>query len=214
MMGCSRGANECENDEKPSHQVAISPGFWIGQTEVTVGAYKRFAAATGREMPDAPYFNSGWANGNMPIVNVTWDDGREYCTWAGGRLPTEAEWEYAARGGSAEGRYGPIDEIAWYEKNGAFSMHEVAQKRANGFGLFDTLGNAWEWVNDWYDENYYSTSPSADPPGPTSAQVRVLRGGSWLNLPTVVRVSYRGGNYPGFRVERNGFRCGGEVVNP
>jgi len=214
-MGCSPGDNQCYDDEKPSHRVTLSKGFWIGQTEVTVGAYKRFAAAMGRQMPAAPSFNSGWANENMPIVNVTWGEAREYCTWwAGGRLPTEAEWEYAARAGSTEARYGDIDEIAWYGGNSGGQTHAVAQKRANGFGLFDTLGNVWEWVNDWYDEKYYQSSPSQDPAGSTSGQQRVLRGGSWLNLPMVVRVSYRGENYPGSRIDRNGFRCGGEVVNP
>ena len=97
MMGCSPGDNECHVSEKPSHRVTIPKGFWIGQTEVAVGAYKRFAAATGRQMPGAPSFNSGWADDMMPIVNVTWDDAREYCTWAGGRLLTEVEWEYSAR---------------------------------------------------------------------------------------------------------------------
>lgn len=213
MMGCSLGDTECVDREKPSHQVTISKGFWIGQTEVTVGAYKRFAAATGRRMPPAPSFNNSWANDNMPIVNVTWNDARDYCTWAGGRLPTEAEWEYAARGGSTEARYGPIDEIAWYDKNSEGQTHEVAQKRANGFGLFDVLGNVWEWVNDGYDEKGYHHRPSQDPSGATSGVYRVLRGGSWLDLPRLVRVSYRNWYYPASR-DGGGFRCGGEVVSP
>ena len=209
MMGCSPGDKECLEDEKPAHQVRITKGFWIGQTEVTVGAYKRFAAATGRQMPDAPTFNSGWANDNMPIVNVTWDEAHDYCTWAGGRLLTEAEWEYAARGGSTEARYGNLDEIAWYGQNSGGRTHEVAQKRANGFGLYDMLGNVWEWVNDWYDENYYQHSPSQDPPGPESGQYRVLRGGAWVSLPRFARVSLRGWGDPSYRDDLNGFRCGG-----
>jgi len=212
-MGCPPGDNECGSDEKPSHQVTISKGFWIGQTEVTVGAYKRFAAATGRQMPPVPNFNSSWANDGMPIVNVTWNDAHDFCAWAGGWLPTEAEWEYAARGGSTEARYGPIDEVAWYSANSGGRAHPAGEKRANGFGLYDVLGNVWEWVNDWYDQNYYQNSPSQDPSGPASGQQRVLRGASWNNNPRVVRVSNRfrynpAGSY------LLGVRCGREVAGP
>ena len=214
MMGCSPGDSECDADEKPSHQVKITKGFWLGQTEVTVAAYKRFVAATGRQMPDAPDFNSGWANDAMPIVNVMWDNAQSYCQWAGGRLPTEAEWEYAARGGSTQARYGNLDEIAWYDKNSGGQTHEVAQKRANGFGLFDVLGNVWEWVNDWYDEKYYQSSPSQDPAGPASGQYRVLRGGSWDGDPRYVRVSDRSRYYPVVRYSYFGFRCLREVNLP
>ena len=269
MMGCSHGDSECDAkdqrrrfqtmDEKPPHHVTLTKGFWIGQTEVTVGAYQRFAAATGRQMPSAPAFNSGWTNQNMPIVNVTWDEAQAYCQWAGGRLPTEAEWEYAARAGSTEARYGPLDEIAWYADNSGrehldsekiqkenqqvmddciskalrqrksdFSCsspndfnrllsengnaaHEVGQKRANGLGLYDTLGNVWEWVNDWHDVKYYQNSPSSDPAGPATGHRRVQRGGSWLNPPGVVRVSSRGG---GLNVSTPavGLRCAANVA--
>ena len=214
MMGCSPGDNECEKDEKPSHQVTISKGFWIGQTEVTVGAFKRFAAATERPMPDAPRFNKGWANDRMPIVNVTWNDAHDFCAWAGARLPTEAEWEYAARGESTEARYGSIDEVAWYSVNSGGQTHPVGEKRANGFGLHDVLGNVWEWVNDWYDQNYYQNSASQDPSGPTGGQQRVLRGGAWVSVPWVVRVSFRSSYNPANRNYINGVRCGGEVAGP
>jgi serine/threonine-protein kinase len=217
MMGCSPGDNECSAEEKPAHQVKVTEGFWMGQTEVTVGAYKRFAAATARQMPPEPYsswrpFNPGWGDVAMPIVDVTWDDAQAYCNWAGGRLPTEAEWEYAAHGGSTEARYGPIDQVAWYASNSGQKTHEVGQKRANRFGLYDMLGNVWEWVNDWYDENYYKNSPAQDPAGPAIGQLRVLRGGSWFNDSRGVRVSDRNRGLPDGWNNFVGFRCGGDVA--
>jgi formylglycine-generating enzyme required for sulfatase activity len=248
QMGCSPGDNECQGDEKPPHQVTVTKGFWMGQTEVTVGAYKRFAGATGRQMPPEPgHFNAGWGDKAMPIVEVTWDDAQAYCSWAGGRLPTEAEWEYAARGGSTAARYGDLDEIAWYvgnsgrqrgsvfprldsariDKEGQANyekrlkqnrngMHEVGVKHPNGFGLYDMLGNVWEWVNDWWewDQSYYENSPSQDPTGPASGQMRVLRGGSWVDGPRTVSVSHRFWALPADSSVTVGFRCGGEVAGP
>jgi formylglycine-generating enzyme required for sulfatase activity len=214
IMGCSPGDAACDRDEKPSHAVAITKGFWIGQTPVTVGAYKRFVGDTGLHMPPAPDFNIGWANENMPIVNVSWDDAKEYCKWMGGRLPTEAEWEFAARGGSTEPRYGNLDDIAWYNGNSGGHPHDVAQKRPNALGLYDTLGNVWQWVNDWYGQNSYQNSPSQDPQGPAGGEGRVLRGGSWDDFPKDVRVSLRLGNNPGNWYNISGFRCGGEVFKP
>jgi sulfatase modifying factor 1 len=214
MMGCSPGDDKCLDEEKPAHQVKISKGFWIGQTDVTVGAYKRFAKAAKRKMPLPPDFNDRWANESMPIVNVTWDEARDFCAWAGGRLPSEAEWEYAARGGNAEARYGRIDEIAWHRNNSENRTHEGAGKRPNSFGLFDVLGNAEEWVNDWYDQNYYQRSPSQDPSGPTAGRERVLRGGSWATDPSDARHSGRDRSVPGTRSNGNGFRCVWEVGSP
>jgi formylglycine-generating enzyme required for sulfatase activity len=204
MMGCSPGDNECEDDEKPSHGVTITKGFWMGQTEVTVGAYKRFAAATGRQMP--PAVGPAWANDNMPIVNATWEEVRDYCTWAGGRLPTEAEWEYAARGGSTKARYGDLNEVAWTD-----TAHEVGQKRPNGFGLFDVLGNVTEAVNDWYDGGYYKSSPSQDPTGPTSGSHRSLRGGSYAHTDKFSRATQRDLTLPQERSSSVGVRCAQEA---
>jgi formylglycine-generating enzyme required for sulfatase activity len=242
MMGCSPDDTECDGNEKPPHQVTIRNGFWLGQTEVTVGAYKGFAEATGSQMPPEPNFkgrllNPGWRDDAMPIVDVTWDDAQAYCRWAGGRLPTEAEWEYAARAGSTASRYGDLDEIAWYADNSGPQRldstriynedlanytkdlnengngpHEVGQKRANGFGLYDMLGNVYEWVNDWYAQNYYQNSASQDPSGPATGQFRVERGVSWGDLPRWVRVSMRLWPSPGAKSDYDGFRCAGEVA--
>jgi formylglycine-generating enzyme required for sulfatase activity len=213
MMGCSPGDNECGDDERPAHQVTITRGFWMGQTPVTVGAYRRFCGATRHQMPRAPNFNNGWANENMPIVNVIWDDAQAYCGWMGGRLPTEAEWEYAGRAGSTDSRYGNMDDIAWYIGNSGNETHDVAQKRPNGFGLYDMLGNVWQWVNDWDDWNYYHNSPSQDPSGPSAGRHRVLRGGSWDGYPGIVRVSDRGSHGPAWD-DYGGFRCRGEAASP
>jgi formylglycine-generating enzyme required for sulfatase activity len=211
-MGCSDGDDKCSSEEKPAHQVTLSEGYWIGQTEVTVEAYERFAGISKVGAQTASnrarsFEGAGEISETMPIVEVTWDEATEYCKWAGGRLPTEAEWEDAARGGSTEARYGTLDEIAWFQGNSMNSCHEVGRKQGNGFGLFDVLGNVWEWVNDWYDGSYYSRSPVIDPHGPESGQMRVLRGGSWLSVAKLVRFSDRGRSQPDARTNYYGLRC-------
>jgi len=178
MMGCSPGDNDCSAPEKPAHRVTLPNAYWMGQTEVTVAAYKHFVEATKAQMPPAaPKLYRGWANGTLPMVNVIWNEARQYCAWAGGRLPTEAEWEYAARGGSPQARYGTLNEIAWSKENAGNQTHSVATKLANGYGLYDVLGNVWEWVNDWYDPNYYQSAPALNSSGPATGQEKVLRGG-------------------------------------
>ncbi len=201
QMGCSAGDAECSDDEKPAHTVTITHGFWLGETEVTVKAFQVFSSIEGMPMP------AGQKAERQPIVNVTWDEAAAYCTWVGGRLPTEAEWEYAARGGVQAPRYGPLDQIAWYGVNSGAGSHDVGGKNANRFGLFDMIGNAWEWVGDRYDPAYYKTSPTKDPSGPGSGMARVLRGGSWSNRPRSVRASYRDVLGPNNRKNEIGFRC-------
>ncbi len=238
MMGCSPEDPGCVDDEKPAHHVTLTQGFWIGQTEITVAAYKRFVAGTGSSMPPEPKFdakslNAGWHDDALPMVNLNWANAQDYCAWAGGRLPTEAEWEYAARGGSTFAGYGNLDDVAWYADNSGQSpinstalwnqdqktyfqkldqngdgLHPVAQKRPNPYGLFDMLGNASEWVRDWYDAHYYPKSPSQDPPGPAAGTQRILRGWCWFNSPFTVRVSHRGPSDPYIK----GNACGGRCV--
>lgn len=236
QMGCSTGNNECNFWEKPAHTVTITRGFWMGRTEVTVGAYKRFAGATGHALPPERIsklvYNPGWADESQPIVWVTWDEAGAYCQWAGGRLPSAAEWEYAARGGTSAARYGKLDAIAWYPDNSGKARldstsilglrpddyytvlyenqngpHRVGQKTPNAFGLYDMLGNAAEWTADWYEEAYYTQSPSEDPRGPSSGESRELRGGAWDDAVWLIRVSGRGGAKPSFRTDTLGFRC-------
>jgi formylglycine-generating enzyme required for sulfatase activity len=207
MMGCSPRDTQCYDNENPCHPVTLTRGFWLGQTPVTVAAFTQYAAATGKEMPAPPRFNPNWSNGQMPIVNVTWEQARDYCRWAGGRLPTEAEWEHAARAGSSEPRYGHIDAVAWHKGNADDRAHEVAENAANGFGLFDMLGNVWEWVNDWYGENYYRETPPQDPHGPKRGDLRVLRGGSYHTDEALARASFRFGCLPDITNPNVGFRC-------
>jgi len=212
MMGCSPGDSKCTEIEKPAHRVTITKGFWMGQTVVTLGAYHRYSKATARPMPVGLVYITGLADENMPIVNMSWNDAQAYCTWAGGRLPSEAEWEYAARGGRTEATYGPPDDIAWNVGNSGGHPHPVGQKHANAFGLYDMLGSVFQWVNDWYDENYYQTGPAQDPIGPTSGESHVLRGGSWMNHPVNTRVSFRLKFPPDKRVFCFGLRCNMDML--
>lgn len=166
-MGCSPGDDNCKVDEKPPHRVTISAGFWLGQIQVPVKAYQNYAAERGRKA----VFNDLDLNLPVGAFDVSWYDAWDYCGWAGGRLPTEAEWEYAARGGTTQSRYGEnLDDIAWYLENGNRKEHEGGLKKPNPFGLFDMLGNLWEWVNDWYDPNYYQHSPDQDRRGRVPAR--------------------------------------------
>lgn len=213
QMGCVDSDTDCDPDEDP-HPVTISNAFWMSRTEVTVNAYRRFANE-GREgdMPDAPDFDSEWSKGNHPIVNVAWPDAVDYCEWDGdGRLPTEAEWEYAARGGRRGLKYPNGNDLAerdaHYDAEGTAPVGEFPPNR---FGLHDMAGNVWEWVADRYSEDYYKNSPGKDPQGPDMGDYRVLRGGSWGNAPEYLRVSSRLRNLPGFRLSGLGFRCAREV---
>jgi sulfatase modifying factor 1 len=126
------------------------------------------------------------------------------------RLPTEAEWEYAARGGGTSARDGEQDVVAWYRENSGAKTHQVAQKQPNAYGLYDMLGNVWEWMADWYDKSYYKSSPSSDPQGPSKGQERALRGGSWYFNSRDARVSVRYGGEPIYRDFSFGVRCAGD----
>jgi len=240
-MGCSQRDSFCGNDERPVHTVEISHGFWMGTTPVTVAAWKRYHAAVGKsELPDGDLLgrklNEAAPDESQPVVSVTWAEANDFCRWAGMRLPTEAEWEYAARAGTTESTYAYLDTVAWYADNsgkkpvdgadlfrqdqGKYPRrllsngngpHAVGQKKPNPWGLYDTLGNVWQWVADYYSANYYTGSAQTDPTGPPQGTQRVLRGGAWDSVATDVRVSYRLTNPPGDRVNDFGFRCAGNL---
>jgi formylglycine-generating enzyme required for sulfatase activity len=197
-MGCSRGDSECQEDEKPAHRVAITKGFWMGQTEVTQEAYQR---VIGRNP-------SHFQGARLPVETVSWDEAQAYCRAMGMRLPTEAEWEYAARGGDASSRYGGLRAVAWYDGNSGNQAHEVARKQSNHFGLYDMLGNVWEWVADWYAD--YSAGAATDPRGASNGIYRVLRGGCWNVSRRLVRASFRHSFKPEGRYSSFGFRCAGD----
>jgi formylglycine-generating enzyme required for sulfatase activity len=240
-MGCSPSDRWCTSDESPAHEVEITRGFWMGQTPVTVAAWKRYRAVTGKPtLPAADDFgrkiNEAANDDNQPVVEVTWDDAKAYCGWAGMRLPTEAEWEYSARAGTTTSHYGEIDEVSWYGDNSGkkpidsadvFHMdpsnyekrlfkngngpRDVKQKHPNAWGLYDMLGNVAQWVADYYSPTYYMSNERVNPTGPATGTQRVLRGASWRAVPTNVRVSYRITNPPDDRVSDFGFRCAGDL---
>jgi formylglycine-generating enzyme required for sulfatase activity len=138
---------------------------------------------------------------------LNWNVANQLCSWSGGRLPTEAEWEYAARAQTSSGRYDVAREIAWTKENSGGNFHEAAQKKPNNFGLHDMLGNVWEWTADWYAEDYYQQSPVADPKGPRTGEKRSLRGGSWYDDDGNARASLRGFDDPAAGFLSVGFRC-------
>jgi len=152
-----------------------------------------------------PSHNKG---ADLPVDSVPWAVASAFCRASGMRLPTEAEWEYAARGGVDESRYGALGEIAWWYQNSDGKPHPVAQKKANAFGLYDMLGNIQEWAADWFGA--YSADAATDPRGPSEGQVRVLRGGYWGARVFAVRVSHRTTRAPNARGELTGVRCAGD----
>jgi formylglycine-generating enzyme required for sulfatase activity len=201
-MGCSPGDSACYEDEKPAHRVEITNGFWLAETPVTQHAYERVMGVN----------PSHFRGPQRPVECVSWEEAIEYCHGAAARLPTEAEWEYAARAGSKAARYGELDQIGWYDKNSKSRTHDSKGKRPNDWGLYDMLGNVWEWVADWFDESYYRRGEVIDPTGPNYGTKRIVRGGAWSFDSRMARVSFRSGLGPSTRYDDFGFRCAADNV--
>ena len=202
------GKNPVTQDEQPVHSVTVS-SFYLDATEVTWARYSIFCSSTGRAFPLAPPW--GYRPGD-PVVNITWLEAAAYARWAGKRLPTEAEWEYAASGGRPGRGYvfsggDVLDAVAWCSPNSDGMPHTVAVKAPNELGLYDMSGNVMEWCFDWYGAGYYGASPSFNPSGPAIGASRVLRGGWWGSDSLECRTSCRGASDPSTRHPGLGFRC-------
>jgi formylglycine-generating enzyme required for sulfatase activity len=247
LMGNNSSEGYSYPDELPQHSVYLS-GYWIGKYEVTRGEYRRFMEAGGYSSP-AYWTSAGWSwkvsnsrteprywaadqdwyggdpfvqTDSHPVVGVSYYEAAAYCNWAGGHLPTEAQWEKAARWTGSYPHVYPWANIwdaekcnNWYDTNPAGGGDQRYQTApvgsyplgASPYGLQDMAGNAWEWCRDWYSSSYYSVSPTTDPPGPSSGSYRVLRGGGWDSYDDYYRSAYRGAYFlPAYWYDYFGFR--------
>jgi formylglycine-generating enzyme len=218
------GSDSGYSNEQPVHTVRVD-SFYIGTYEITQDIYEEVMGSNLSE----------WKGDCLPVEWVTWYEAVQFCNalsreegrqeaytisgtnvsvnWesSGYRLPTEAEWEYAARGGAESQGYtyagsNTVGDAAWYSDNSVSRTHPVGERQANELGLYDMSGNVWEWCWDWYDSSSYGSSPTANPKGPSSGSSRVLRGGSWYNSAQSVRTANRGGSAPSYRYDIFGFR--------
>jgi formylglycine-generating enzyme required for sulfatase activity len=219
MMG---DATSGENDERPAHSVYLN-AYHIDQYEVTTARYAKLSKAENRSEPKYWSVNVMSDHASKPVVGVDWDDAAAYCAWAGKRLPTEAEWEKAARGtdqrlypwGSAapsltSANFGHCCDFKEY---GALTDVGSFEQGKTPYGAYDMAGNVWEWVGDWYSENYYAKSSARNPKGPSIGEYRVIRGGSWTSGPVGVRSADRVRNPLPKRTADIGFRCAQDRPN-
>ena len=205
-MGATAEQTGVFGDEKPTHQVTL-PSYYIGKTEVTQELWQAVMGSN----------PSNFTGTNLPVEKVSWDDCKTFIaklnalTGKNFRLPTEAEWEFAARGGNKSRGYkycgsNTLSDVAWYVDNSDNKTHPVAAKTPNELGIYDMSGNVLEWCNDWYSSSYYTSESQTNPTGPDSGSSRVRRGGSWNYSEHTCRVSYRGDTTPSFRYNYLGLR--------
>jgi serine/threonine-protein kinase len=249
LMGSGGSDTEAEPDEKPQHRVRLD-AFWVDRTEVTVAMFRSFVQATGyRTLAEADGRGTVWAadSGSLksisgadwrhpqgpastaqddhPVVQLNYADAEAYCAWAGARVPTEAEWEKAARG--MDGRFYPWGSTfdgtrlnycdarcpssqrdTSYDDGYEFTAPVGRYPRgASPYGALDMMGNAWEWVQDWYDTVYYGQSPYENPTGASFGTYRQLRGGAWIAIAHKARCAFRGTVMPTYRSDGAGVRC-------
>jgi formylglycine-generating enzyme required for sulfatase activity len=217
LMGASMDEPFATNNEKPQSWIYLD-AFWIDRTEVTNAMYAGCVAANHcppvsqtRSKTRFGYFNDP-AYANYPVVNVSWQNAQSYCAWAGRRLPSEAEWEKAARGEDGRlypwGNERPFSSLLNYDnKIGDTTPVGSFPEGASPYGVLDLAGNVREWVSDWYGNNYYTIMPVINPSGPADGEYRILRGGSWFSSEGAVRTAARLWNYPELVSDSNGFRC-------
>ena len=229
-MGCSARDSICQKDEKPGRKVYLD-AFEIDRTEVTVAQYRACVRAGKCSKPDESecyvWAGSAWKKGaelsaafkrdDHPVVCVNWNDATAYCGWAGKKLPTEAQWEKAARGtdgrvypwgdDKASCRYAVMDDGGKGCGTGGTMAVGSKPSGASPSGAFDMAGNVWEWTADWYGDSYYRNGPTKNPSGASGGSYRVLRGGSWNYNAAFLRTSNRDGFAPGNRSDYLGFRC-------
>ncbi len=221
------GSNDGLPNERPEHTVTLK-AYYIDQFEMTAGRYQKFIESARHNLPPTWDDEVAQAMGDLPAVGMSWNDAAAYCKWAGRRLPTEAEWEKAARGTDGRrypwGHMQPFVDIANYNRGlwvseavtlvpvnsgveGMSVRHGLKEGGRSPYGLYHMAGNAAEWVADWYDREYYQKSPDRDPTGPANGDKKVIRGGSWADLPTALRVTSRMSAEPDFEDRTIGFRC-------
>lgn len=221
LMGTGPGDREGYHFEKPEHLVTLN-SFYIDRYEVTTQKYDKFLQKTARGKPK--FWESGVSvsMGDRPIVGITWEDAKTYCEFYGKRLPTEAEWEKAARGTDGRkypwGNDIPTLEYANFAKCCNFQSYKVLspvgslKKGRSPYGADDMAGNVGEWVADWYDENYYQRSPKENPQGPIIGKVKVIRGGSWMVGARNIRSANRYSINPRDKLDVVGFRCAQDLI--
>jgi formylglycine-generating enzyme required for sulfatase activity len=214
-------SEEGRDSDEVQHTVTLTRAFWLGKTEVTQGEWRRVMGTNPSRFSQC--------GDSCPVDKISWEDAVAYCNarsrqegleacydgsrfrglgCTGYRLPTEAEWEYAARAGTTGARYGDLDAIGWYDGNSGGTIHAGAQRRANAWGLHDMLGNVWEWTNDWHGAD---GGDAMDPTGAVSGERRVLRGGGWNDEARYARVAFRYRVAPAYRFAGLGLRTARSV---